>query len=75
MTEAMKLQLAAAKARKELRALAMADDTTAEAIQEKTAEVENLGGRGRNGFFARRVREREQRPGDAKFVPSAGFAA
>ena len=34
-----------------------------------------LGGRGRNGFFARRVREREQRPGDGKFVPSAGFAA
>ena len=42
MSEAMRLQLAAAKARKELRALAMADDTTAEAIQEKTAEVENL---------------------------------
>ena len=42
MTDALRLQLAAAKARKELRALALADDATAEAIQEKTAEVENL---------------------------------
>ena len=42
MTDAQKIALAAAKARKELRALALADDATAEAIQEKTAEVGNL---------------------------------
>lgn len=42
MTDALKAQLAAVKARKELRALALEEDATAEAIEEKTAEVENL---------------------------------
>ena len=42
MTAAQKIALAAATARKELRALALADDTTAEAVVAKTAEVENL---------------------------------
>ncbi len=36
---------------------------------------QHLAGRGRNRFFERRGREGEQRPGDGKFVPSAGFAA
>ena len=42
MTDKQKLDLAAAKARKELRALALNEDATAEQITEATAKVENL---------------------------------
>ncbi|MYA43132.1 MAG: hypothetical protein F4087_12255 [Gemmatimonadetes bacterium] len=42
MTEAQKVQLAAATARKELRALALTEDATAEAIAEATTKVDNL---------------------------------
>ena len=42
MTDKQKLQMAVAKARKELRELALADDSTALAIEEKTTELGNL---------------------------------
>ncbi|MDE2974567.1 MAG: hypothetical protein OXU64_07600 [Gemmatimonadota bacterium] len=42
MTDRQKLEIAAAKARKELRALAMSEDATAEQIAEATAKVDNL---------------------------------
>lgn len=42
MTDKQKLEVAAATARKELRALAMDDEATAEAIAEATAKVDNL---------------------------------
>ena len=42
MTDKQKLEVAAAKARKELRALAMNEDATAEQIAEASANVDNL---------------------------------
>ena len=42
MTDRQKLDLAAATARKELRALALSEDATAEQIAEATATVDNL---------------------------------
>ena len=42
MTDKQKLEVAAAKARKELRALAMDEDATAEQITEATARLDNL---------------------------------